>query len=73
MTGTQSIPFVCEECQVRFDVLNGGICRACHRLLCSRHFAFLERWPFWRRSEVRLVQPLCRACSAAGLDPEQAR
>jgi hypothetical protein len=72
MTGTQSIPFVCEECQARFDALNGGICRACHRLLCSRHFAFPERWPLWRRGAARSLLPLCRACAAAALDRARA-
>ena len=27
----------CDECDVRFDVVRGGVCTACRRILCFTH------------------------------------
>ena len=27
----------CDECEARFDLLHGGVCTRCQRILCFRH------------------------------------
>ncbi len=35
----------CDECGLRFDLVSGGVCEKCRRVLCARHLhgSFVRR------------------------------
>jgi len=58
MLSKATMPFKCDKCESDFAPDNGGICRVCKRLLCSRHlFGFMR---------INLIfynkQPICPEC-----------
>jgi hypothetical protein len=55
----------CDECGGRVDLLKGGACVRCRRILCFRHL----HGSFVRRLATDLgAQMLCVRCRAAGRD-----
>ncbi|TAJ99065.1 MAG: hypothetical protein EPO39_17055 [Candidatus Manganitrophaceae bacterium] len=51
----------CDQCQRRFDPMDGGICSKCRRLLCSRHLhGWFQGWRVFKRDA-----PLCVNCRRA--------
>lgn len=53
------VPFRCEECGAEFAETQGGVCRACGRVLCRQHL--MIQWPKGTRLRHALP-PLCQAC-----------
>lgn len=55
----------CDVCGVPFDLVKGGVCERCRRVLCARHL----HGSFLRRLRVDLGAPaVCLDCRA-GLTP----
>ena len=53
----------CDECGADFDLVAGGVCSRCKRLLCSRHL----HGSWMRRLMLDFgAQPLCVSCRASG-------
>jgi hypothetical protein len=53
----------CEVCGVRFDLMKGGVCAACGRVLCATHL----HGSYLQRLRVDLgATPRCVQCRAAG-------
>jgi hypothetical protein len=53
----------CDACQRRFDVVSGGVCVRCKRLLCSQHLH--GSWS--RRLMVDFgAAPICSDCRRDG-------
>lgn len=51
----------CDACGARFDLVKGGVCVQCRRVLCARHL----HGSFLRRLLVDLgAAPRCLACRA---------
>jgi hypothetical protein len=56
----------CDQCGGRVDLLKGGACVRCRRILCFRHL----HGSFVRRLATDLgAQMLCVRCRAGGGDP----
>ena len=52
----------CEACQARFDLMNGGVCEQCKRILCYTHL----HGSWLRRLGTDFgTRPICVACRAA--------
>jgi hypothetical protein len=55
-----SISAQCEQCRRRFDLVYGGVCSVCGRILCDDHL----HGSFWRRWRVYLGgAATCIACT----------
>jgi hypothetical protein len=53
----------CEACGKHFDLVTGGICTRCRRVLCARHL----HGSFTRRVLVDLgARPVCVTCRLSG-------
>lgn len=54
----------CDACGARFDLVKGGVCMQCRRVLCSRHLhgSFVRRLLVDLGAEVR-----CVACRGKAL------
>jgi hypothetical protein len=53
----------CEICGQRFDMMAGGVCARCRRVLCGRHL----HGSWLRRLAVDFgAESLCLACRAGG-------
>jgi hypothetical protein len=53
----------CDVCGVRFDLVSGGVCTRCRKILCARHL----HGSFFRRLLVDLGAPsVCVACRSGG-------
>lgn len=51
----------CDACGARFDLVKGGVCEQCRRVLCARHL----HGSFVRRLQVDLgATARCMACRA---------
>ena len=49
----------CDQCHGRVDLLKGGVCPRCNRILCYRHL----HGSWWRRLVADLGAPLlCARC-----------
>jgi len=54
----------CDVCGVRFDLVSGGACVRCRKILCARHL----HGSFFRRLLVDLgAASVCCACRASGV------
>lgn len=58
-------PVVCDECGAAVHPLARGVCTACRRRLCERHFTVQRSRP--PRTPLE-PEPLCDACFARGRD-----
>lgn len=57
----------CDACHARVDLVKGGVCTRCKRVLCARHLH--GSWA--RRLLVDLgAAPVCPACRAGGSVPQ---
>ena len=53
----------CDACGARFDLIHGGVCAACQRILCRTHL----HGSWVRRMQVDLgARPVCVACRREG-------
>lgn len=51
----------CDACGARLDLMTGGTCERCRRILCARHL----HGSWWRRMVHEFRRPiLCVACRA---------
>ena len=51
----------CDACGVAFDLVKGGVCERCRRVLCARHL----HGSFFRRLQVDLgAAAVCLDCRA---------
>jgi hypothetical protein len=54
----------CEACDVRFDLMHGGVCERCRRVLCYRHL----HGSWVQRLRVDLGRPaVCVQCRREGV------
>jgi hypothetical protein len=53
----------CDACQARFDLMNGGVCESCKRILCFRHLH--GSWVQRLRTEFG-ARALCVTCRTGG-------
>jgi hypothetical protein len=52
----------CDVCGLRFDLISGGACLRCRKILCARHL----HGSWLRRLLVDFgADPICRACRQA--------
>jgi hypothetical protein len=55
----------CDACGAPLDLVTGGVCERCRRILCARHL----HGSWWRRMVHEFRRPVtCVACRA-GLNP----
>lgn len=59
----------CDACRVHFDMVKGGVCDKCRRVLCARHL----HGSFFRRLLVDLgTAPVCLDCRAGRVPSRRA-
>jgi hypothetical protein len=56
----------CERCRRRFNLIEGGVCRSCGRILCDDHLygSWIQRLRRYVGAAATCVE--CRAAPSAG-------